>query len=427
MSIFTNYEEPRRCDPQKGDKIGAYTVQNRIGEGSFGLVYAVEKDEKIFALKLLKLWEVAGRSEKESLLQRFEREYEVAQIDSAYLVKSNDYGKLNGNPWIVMEFCPNGTLANRDIKQETPETIAPVAICILKGLGDLHNTGFYHRDLKPDNILFDANDQAKLTDFGISGHKNNRLTVTNFFTNSTKQIFGTYAYMAPEQADNRKAFKALDAVADIFSFGVLMAEWLTGKLPFAPHKIETDEGLVTYIQNAKLGNFSGLETLTPKWRMIIEGCLNPNYQNGRYRSVKEILEILEAQDAVTEPIKSDTSIALRVTYGVEFGRIYQLDYTRNELLKLGIGRSCNGVTNEIEILEDNIAYISRRHATLCFEQEKGCWQLHDGQSDQENNVYQTSLNGTFLNSQKLLKGEKRTIKVGDLISLGDTSIQVINH
>ncbi len=99
-----------RCDFPPGAIIdGRYRVEKTLGAGAFGKVFKVSDGGRVYALKLLKLWEVDPEIRKQ-LVARFDMEFQTGRIDSPYLVHSFSNGMIEGNPYIVMEFCPNGDL-----------------------------------------------------------------------------------------------------------------------------------------------------------------------------------------------------------------------------------------------------------------------------------------------------------------------------
>jgi len=430
-ALFGNYETPRRFVAANGHIIDGYTVLDLLGEGTFGAVYKVRSPEgDILAMKVIKLWEIAFEKERRAIISRFVREFEIAATTSQYLVKSFGYGKIDGNPYITMEYCAGGSLGSWVGRFGQHPSYNQVAYQILLGMKELHTKGYFHRDIKPQNILIKDDDRILLTDFGIAGQKNNRLTVTNIF-GKVEQVFGTWAYLAPEQANNKVAFKALDAVTDIFSFGVMMFELFTGEYPFPPYKIDSERALVEYLENARKGaytNISRQQHLLPgPWPAILKVCLDPDYQHKRANNVNTLLQMLghTPDKKALPPYHPATSIlGLQVTYGEDMQRIYNL----NQLLQstgqtiLTLGRKDPSVTNHIEITENSTAYISRRHATIERWADPVAWTVRDGQWT--GGEWKTSMNHVYVNSRRIDQGGIK-IQPGDIITLGDTVLQVV--
>jgi eukaryotic-like serine/threonine-protein kinase len=157
--------------------------------------------------------------------QRFEREARaVAALTHPNIVQLYDYGDEGGRPYMVLEHVPGGTLAERlpdSGPLPDPETRA-IATDIAAGLGYAHAQGVVHRDLKPGNVLFDAEDRAKIADFGIA-----RVQGIDTLTEDGT-ILGTAAYMSPEQVAGEPA----TAASDVYAFGILLYRMLSGRLPF---------------------------------------------------------------------------------------------------------------------------------------------------------------------------------------------------
>ena len=420
----------QRCSLSIGDNIdGRYSVTKVLGEGSFGKVYSVKDHyENQYALKLLKLWEVPPEI-RESLIARFDMEFETARIDSDYLVHSISHGFLEGNPYIVMEFCPGGDLLNLYAEGSVDNT--KVAKHVLMGLKALHNKGKVHRDLKPENVLIKSNGDFALTDFGISGDRNKRMTERNI-VGKPKQIFGTYAYMPPEQLNPRKDATVLPTT-DIFSFGVMMFQLLTGELPFGP--LDSERDLVPYLKHGKRGEWNqNLLNSTKKgreWYDLIEGCLIPDFHN-RLQTTDAVLQLVPHEQRISvKDVKIDfqtkitNGVLLRVMQGEEHGRIYKLDdLLRGECSILSMGRKDEGVYNDIAITEEDSSYISRKHCTLELDYEIGSWIIRDGQWDRNyTGGWKRSTNGTYVNSKEV-NVNGMVFSPGDIISIGDTKLRV---
>ena len=425
------YEIPSRYLPQPGETIDDYIVEKELGQGAFGIVYKTrDRNNRIFALKLLKLWEIPYEDVRRNMLTRFQLEFDTGQISSNYLVQSIAYGRKSGNPYILLEFCPNGDL-RPGIGSGTPfERVNKIATQILLGLRALHANGKVHRDLKPDNVLLDEHHNAKLTDFGIAGHANLkfRLTVADW-RGKPKELFGTYAYMPPEQIKPANKHVTIIPTTDIFSFGAMMFEFITGSLPFGPLESEPDLG--EYILRANTSRWDDIGRLrnnTPsQWKKIIERCLQPDYKN-RYQSVREILDELGVDDSGAREVSANkgSQFSIQVMQGEEHRKIFNLDNLLNGKTTgiLTIGRKDEDVTNDIAIAETGTPYISRRHATLEKASDLEGWYLRDGQWNENTRQWIPSLNGSFLNSHRVgMTGSK--LKPGDIVTIGDTTLKVI--
>ncbi len=439
-----------RLDFMPGDIVdGFYRVERLLGKGSYGLVYLVSTPEMDgyppmqFALKLLKLWEVPEEV-RPPLMARFDMEFQTGQIDSPFLVCSRYHGMEQGNPYIVMDYCPGGDLLQ--LAANTAVDMPRVAACTLLGLRALHANGKVHRDLKPENVLIKADGTYALTDFGIAGDRNRRLTQTSR-NGKPGQIFGTYAYMPPEQADPRRENTILPT-SDIFSMGVMTYQLLTGELPFGP--LETDSDLVDYLTRGKRGQWDR-RTLSSVpygdvWGDFIEGCLHPDFSR-RIQSAEDamrtlpydIQSIMATLPAAGEYFPGEASPAvnacLTVVHGDQYGRRYFLDNLANAMQTdlLTLGRADVRTRNDIDIVEDGTSYVSRRHASLERDPQTGIWYIRDGQWGEPTPGYPSSpdgsaswipsTNGTFVNSREVYP-EGLILNFGDIISVGDTKLKV---
>jgi serine/threonine protein kinase len=157
--------------------------------------------------------------------ERFKREAEsAAQLMHPHICKIIDFGMVDDHVFLVMPYLARGTLSDRigGHRSLSPETTAAVAAQVATGLDYAHRRGLVHRDIKPDNILFDEDENALVTDFGIAtGHFRSRMT-------GSGNVMGTPHYMSPEQARG----KLLDGRSDLYGLGVVMYETLLGFPPF---------------------------------------------------------------------------------------------------------------------------------------------------------------------------------------------------
>jgi serine/threonine protein kinase len=427
-------------------KIGPYEVDKLLGEGSFGIVAKVKKsgygsaNRKDYALKMLKLWELMPDERKE-VISRFEREFQCGEIQSEYLVRSYEKNEIEGNPYIVLEYCAGGSLSDVEQTSLDFKSINQLAADVLMGLDVLHSNGIIHRDLKPENILLDEFKKAKLTDFGIAGYMNARLTKVDLLGRA-KSLFGTFAYMPPEQLNPKIAFKAMSPVTDLFSFGATFYQLITGMLPFGP--LERNEDLVEYVLRANKGRWDDpsiyRKDIPQKWKDIFRMTLEPDYKK-RVSSTKELLAYLGVavhSSVDRTPILFDTDIVgLQIMHGEEPGRIYNLSKVAAgkiaynpgmNVIPIYIGRYIgdNHNANDITIIENQSAYVSRYHATIFKDYIRKQWLICDGQQRPGyfGGAHQHSTNGTLVNSEEIGKNLVE-IKNGDIITLGDTTLKVI--
>ncbi|MBR5167059.1 MAG: protein kinase [Salinivirgaceae bacterium] len=442
-----------RCDFGTGDTIdGRYRVQQLLGEGSFGLVYKTtdQRTGNTCALKLLKVWAMMS-DEAERMCSRFDMEYQTGLIESKNLVHSVGHGTVSGNPYIVMEFCGGGDLEHA--MRQPNLNISRVAQDVLCGLRDLHANAKVHRDLKPANVLLRTDGTAVLTDFGISGDRNHRQTMRDF-RGVPKEVMGTYFYMSPEQYNPKDGYSTVLPTTDIFAFGVMTYQMLTGRFPFG--KIDSNDDLAVYLANAATGrwNRDALRTRT-EWLPLIEGCLKPKYKE-RLQTANDVLRLMP-NAAQQRAYACENAVALRqavngyqlhIMHGEGYGRIFKLDsFISNNCRAVTIGRTGAQYRNAISIDETDTRYISRQHCTI--ERQGNGFVLRDGQwrigcpkaytswnpfvcascgekncpSVNKRGQWQRSKNGTFLNSTEVDEWGV-PISVGDIISIGDVKMRV---
>ena len=205
---------------QRGDKLGPYVLKDKLGNGSFGVVWLAERTTAITTT--LVALKIAFDETVELDAIKGEANLWVAASGHPNVVPLIEADILEGRLIIVSEYAKDGTLADwllrRPHKDRELATSVRIISGLLDGLEHLHNLGIVHRDLKPANILFQG-EIPRLADFGISRALNEH--------GSTKNSAGTPAYMAPEAFDGARTIQT-----DIWSMGVVIYQILAGNLPF---------------------------------------------------------------------------------------------------------------------------------------------------------------------------------------------------
>jgi len=200
-----------------------YRIIKRLGAGGMADVYAAEHEQlgRPLAVKVMH----AHLARDNEMRERFRREAEAAsRLVHPLICTPIDYGEVGEVVYLVLPYLGGGCLADDLSKTRTIEANRTVRICaqVATALDYAHRQGVVHRDVKPDNVLFDDDGNAILTDFGIATARfHGRLTAGG-------RAMGTPHYMAPEQAMG----KTLDGRADIYAVGVMLYECLVGFPPF---------------------------------------------------------------------------------------------------------------------------------------------------------------------------------------------------
>ena len=195
-----------------------------LGRGGMGVVYKCRQTSlnRVVALKLI----LAGGHASELHRSRFLREAEAAAgVSHPHVVQVFEAGAWAGQPYLVLEYCSGGTLAEqlRGVPM-TRSRAASLLETLARAVHAAHECGVVHRDLKPQNVLLAADGSPKVTDFGLA-----KLIDSGEGLTSTGVVMGTPAYMAPEQAAGRRE---VGSAADVYALGAILYECLTGRPPF---------------------------------------------------------------------------------------------------------------------------------------------------------------------------------------------------
>jgi serine/threonine-protein kinase len=278
----------------RGSMIGEYEVRSLVGSGGMGEVYRARDTrlDRDVAIKVLPAYLSSDRDR----LRRFEQEAQAtAALNHPNILSVFQFGSFEGAPYLVTELLDGETL--RELIRRGPiaqRKAIDLAFQISQGLAAAHSKGIVHRDLKPENIFITKDGRIKILDFGLAKligvePRHNALTDTE-----PGMIMGTASYMAPEQVRGRVA----DNRSDIFAFGTIMYEMLSGKRAF--HS-ETSADTMSAILKEDPPPLP--ETLALALSRIVRRCLEKNPEQ-RFQSASDLGFALEAITTM-----SDTSSA----------------------------------------------------------------------------------------------------------------------
>jgi serine/threonine protein kinase/tetratricopeptide (TPR) repeat protein len=236
---------------QPGTVIGHFKLHEQIGEGGFGTVWKAEQQQPVrrhVALKVIK-----RGMDTRSVVARFEQERQaLAMMDHPNIAKVFDGGETSaGRPYFAMELVRGVPITEFcDQRQIDARERLVLFVLVCQAVQHAHQKGIIHRDIKPSNVLVTLHDSVpvpKVIDFGIAKAVHQPLTEKTLVTDF-RQMVGTPAYMAPEQAE--LSGLDIDTRADIYSLGVLLYELLTGTLPFDTSTL-AQKGLVEMLRTIR--------------------------------------------------------------------------------------------------------------------------------------------------------------------------------
>ena len=391
-----------------GDRLLNYEIIAPLGKGGFGVVY-LARDVNLEINVAVKVMH-SELSQSETMLHRLKVGARTAaklrhpNIQAVYFLGRDPVQQVD---FVVLEYLPGGTLRQKITYGPMPlaEALATFST-ICEAVGFAHQNGVIHRDLKPDNIMYDAAGKLVVTDFDlarVSGMA--RRTMIG-------QTFGTLLYLSPEQAIGEE----VDHTADIYSLGVMLFELVTGRWPF-PGQTELDilNGHLnltppkpsTINPQASPGvDEAVLRALAKKpsqrfqtaFEMKAIACGQPAQAGGQPppRLLSEA-EILASMQPTAVPAPPERRASLKVIQGAQLG------------LKIRLGRGTaigyGKKKNDLHLDDD---FVSRAHARI--DRQDGDYMLMDLKSK----------NGTKLNGHRLEPYNPQLLSHGDKIEVGDT-------
>lgn len=290
-----------------GARLGPYEISAPIGAGGMGEVY-LARDSRLARTVAIKVLPASTAAQPE-VRQRFEREARaVSVLNHPHICTLHDIGQQDGVDYLVMEYLEGESLAERLKKGPLPlDQALRIATEVAEALDRAHRTGITHRDLKPANIMLTKKDGAKVLDFGLAKMREHRAgavpggpgeslmqTLTSPLT-SEGSIVGTLPYMAPEQLEGKEA----DARSDIFAFGAVLYEMVTGRRAFEG---ASQASLIAAILEREPAPVCEAQPLAPALlERLVRACLAKDPDQRRQTAHDVLLDLKWIADPGTEP------------------------------------------------------------------------------------------------------------------------------
>jgi serine/threonine protein kinase len=293
-----------------GTKVGRYEIRSKIGEGGMGEVYRA-RDEKLnrdVAVKVIPLSFAANQDR----LQRFEQEAQAAgTLSHPNILAIFDLGMHEGAPYVVSELLEGESF--RDLlSHRRPATRKAIdyAIQMAHGLAAAHEKGIVHRDIKPDNLFLTNDERVKILDFGLAKltePTTDPAAQTDILTRKVHTnpgaVMGTAGYMSPEQV----RAVPVDHRSDIFSFGAVLYEMLSGRRAF--HGDSAIETLNAILKEEPPELSSTNSNIAPALERVVWHCLEKN-PDRRFQSASDVAFALESLSGVTSHPSQQTLIGV---------------------------------------------------------------------------------------------------------------------
>ena len=312
---------------ENGTRLGHYEIRSKIGAGGMGDVYLAQdtKLDRKVALKILPANVAADRNR----MERFVREAKAAAaLSHPHIAHIYEISQQDGLNFIAMEFIDGRTLGDylRDSNPEELPRVLRHLQHVAEGLARAHAAGIVHRDLKPDNIMITRDGHAKILDFGLAkliapqqsgltgGEPSQQATAILQQHSTPGVVLGTVGYMSPEQAQGKT--KEIDYRSDIFSFGCILYEAVTGRKAFAgKDPIDTLNKIIRE-PCAPITDFR--PEASDHLQRIVRRCLAKDPED-RYQTIKDVaIELRELRRELVGSAGIDTAVppsSVRSTLG----------------------------------------------------------------------------------------------------------------
>src|SRR5438132_2369192 len=291
-----------------GTRLGRYEIRSKIGEGGMGEVYRARDTQlgRDVAVKVLP----STYSVDEHRLSRFEQEASAASaLNHPNILIVHDIGSHGGSPYVVSALLEGETLRTRVSGAPLAQRRAiDYALQIAHGLAAAHEKGIVHRDLKPDNIFITKDGRVKILDFGIAkltqpeGNQSQTEIPTRRVNTDPGVVMGTVGYMSPEQVKGR----SVDHRSDIFSFGAILYEMLSGRRAF--HGESAADTMSAILKEDPPDLSETNQNISPGLERLVNHCLEKNPE-ARFHSANDLAFALEAISGAS-PISGQTMTAM---------------------------------------------------------------------------------------------------------------------
>jgi eukaryotic-like serine/threonine-protein kinase len=280
-----------------GTRLGPYEIISPLGAGGMGEVYRA-RDTRLGRDVAIKVLPSLSADDEQRLL-RFEQEACAAgALNHPNILAIHDVGKQDGSPYVVSELLEGETLRERMAAGALPQRKAiDYGLQIARGLAAAHEKGIVHRDLKPENIFISRDGRVKILDFGLAkliepkgAHSQTEIPTRRIDT-SQGLVMGTVGYMSPEQVGERE----VDHRSDIFSFGAILYEMLSGRRAFPGESAAESMSAILREDPPALSEIKN--NITPALERVVRHCLEKR-PGERFQSGHDLAFALEA---LTEP------------------------------------------------------------------------------------------------------------------------------
>src|SRR6478735_2802670 len=292
-----------------GTKLGPYEIGAQLGAGGMGEVYRA-KDPRLGREVAVKVLPASFATDADRL-KRFEQEARAAGVlNHPNITAVHDFGTNpgDGSPYIVTELLEGETMrARMSTGPISPRKALDYAVQLAKGLAAAHEKGIVHRDLKPENVFLTKDGRVKILDFGLAKLKVDKedggQTDMRTISGATEPgvVLGTMGYMAPEQVRGRPA----DRRSDIFAFGTILYEMLSGQRAF---RGDTAADTITAILTKEPPDLSQTnKEIHPGLDRLVRHALEKNPEE-RFQSARDIAFDLESLSGLSTPTGTDTRV-----------------------------------------------------------------------------------------------------------------------